>query len=190
MPKRTTGERPGGRSGRVVDAIHTAVGELIGEAADPITFPLVAERAGVAPSTLYRRWDDVSALLEDVTVGALTRDGESVPDVGSLERDLTAWSDAVVADITRPVRARYLRAMVAARTELVVRCAVTERRREQAREVIARARVRGEATPTEEQVLDHLVAPLYYRVVFALPVDQEDGRRLVHDVLRMVDTEY
>lgn len=186
MPERTTGRRPGGRSSRVVDAVHTAVGELVGEGADRITFPAIAERAGVAPTTLYRRWDDVNALLREVTVGALTEDGATVPDTGSLEGDLTAWADAIVADITRPRRSRYIRAMVGARTDPVVDCAVTERRRTQAHEVIGRARRRGEAVPTEEQVLDHLVAPLYYRVAFALPVDAGSGRRLAADLGALV----
>ena len=61
-------------------AIYTSVGELVGEGAERISFPVIAERAGVNPTTLYRRWDDVTALLEEVTVAALTRDGESVPD--------------------------------------------------------------------------------------------------------------
>jgi AcrR family transcriptional regulator len=170
----------------VLASIHTAVGQLVGEDADRITFPVIAERAGVNPTTLYRRWRDVNELLEEVAIGALTREGEAVPDTGTLEGDLHAWSDAVVADIARPERARYLRAMVAARTELVSHCAVTERRRGQAADVIGRARSRGEAVPTETQVLDHLVAPLYYRVVFGLPVDRDHGRMLVGDLIAMI----
>ncbi|HXH35441.1 MAG TPA: TetR/AcrR family transcriptional regulator [Plantibacter sp.] len=186
MQERMIGQRPGGRSSRVLAAIHTAVGELVGAGVDRITFPVIAERAGVNPTTLYRRWNDVNALLEEVTVGALTRDGEAAPDVGTLEGDLAAWADAIVTDIARPERARYLRAMVGARTELVSHCAVTDRRREQARDVIDRAHDRGEAAPTEGQVIDHLISPLYYRVIFALPVDEEYGHRLVRDVLAMI----
>lgn len=187
MSKRTRGQRPGGRSRRIVDVVHQAVGELVGQGVDRITFPMIAERAGVAPTTLYRRWSDINSLLEEVTVGALNREGESVPDTGTSTGDLTAWADAVVADISRPERARYLRAMVAARTDLVAHCAITERRVEQALEVIERAQARGEAVPTATQILDHLIAPLYYRVVFALPIGKADGRRLVRDVLAMVN---
>lgn len=167
-------------------AVYAAVGELVGEGVERLTFPLIAQRAGVAPTTLYRRWDDINALLEEATVGALTRDGEDVPDTGSLAGDLAAWADAVLADITRIERARYLRAMVSARTDLVTHCSVTERRAAQARAVIQRAEARGEPVPTETQVLDHLIAPLYYRVVFALPVDVADGQRLAEDVMAMV----
>ncbi|MDQ1527329.1 MAG: hypothetical protein QOG18_1942, partial [Microbacteriaceae bacterium] len=52
--------RPGGRSSRVLNAIYTSVGELVGEGADKITFPVIAERAGINPTTLYRRWGDVA----------------------------------------------------------------------------------------------------------------------------------
>ncbi|GAA2477146.1 TetR/AcrR family transcriptional regulator [Winogradskya humida] len=167
-------------------AIYTAVGELVGEGADKISFPVIAERAGVNPTTLYRRWDDVNALLEEVAVAALTRDGESLPDTGSLERDLTEWATIIARDITRPERVRYLRAMVSARIEIVSRCVLTETRREQASEMVRRARERGETTPAVAQILDHVIAPLYYHVVFALPVDHDYAQRLVGDVLAMV----
>ena len=170
----------------MLTAIYTAVGELVGEGADRISFPVIAERAGVNPTTLYRRWDDVNALLEEVAVAALTRDGESLPDTGSLEQDLTQWANIIARDITRPERVRYLRAMVSARVDLVSSCPVTETRREQASTMVRRAGERGEATPTVPQILDHVIAPLYHHVVFALPVDQEYARRLVHDVLTMV----
>jgi AcrR family transcriptional regulator len=166
-------------------AIYTSVGELVGEGADKITFPVIAERAGVNPTTLYRRWDDVNALLEEVAVAALTREGETAPDTGSLEGDLTEWANVIARDITRPHRARYLRAMVAGRVDIVQSCEVTETRRGQASEIIGRAEARGETTPTVSQVLDHVVAPLYYRVVFALEVDSGHAKRLVSDVLSM-----
>lgn len=158
----------------------------MGEGADKITFPVIAERAGVNPTTLYRRWSNVNALLEEVAVAALTRDGESAPDTGSLERDLTEWADIIARDITRPERVRYLRAMLAARVEAVSHCPVTETRRDQAAEMVRRARERGEPTPTASQILDHVIAPLYHHVVFALRVDHEYARRLVRDVLAMV----
>ncbi|MCO5974123.1 TetR/AcrR family transcriptional regulator [Actinoallomurus soli] len=170
----------------MLTAIYTSVGELVGEGADKISFPIIAERAGVNPTTLYRRWDDVNALLEEVAVAALTGDGESVPDTGTLEQDLTEWANIIAHDITRPERARYLRAMVSARVEIVSSCPVTEKRREQASEMVRRARERGETTPTVQQILDHIIAPLYYNVVFALQVDHEYARRLVRDVLAMV----
>ncbi|QIG43910.1 TetR/AcrR family transcriptional regulator [Nocardioides anomalus] len=177
--------RPGGRSSRVLAAIHTAVGELVAEGSDKMTFPLIAARAGVNPTTLYRRWADVDELLEETAVAALTQQGGAVPDTGTLEGDLSEWATLIARDITRPVRVRYLRAMVGARADLVTHCPVTERRTEQAAEMLRRAEARGEEVPTVAQVLDHVVAPLYYRVTFALPVDEDHARRLARDVLAM-----
>jgi AcrR family transcriptional regulator len=173
----------------VLAAIHTAVGELVGEGADKISFPAIAARAGVNPTTLYRRWDDVDALLEEVAVAALTREGESLPDTGTIEKDLLAWAEIIARDVTRPERVRYLRAMVSARAELVADCAVTDARLLQAEALVQRAVDRGEATPTVDQILDHVIAPLYYRVVFALPVHDDYARRLLRDVFAMITPE-
>lgn len=170
----------------MLGAIYSSVGELMGEGATKISFPVIAERAGVNPTTLYRRWRDVNALLEEVAVAALTRDGDSAPDTGSLEGDLTEWAIVIARDITRPKRTRYLRAMVSARVQTVSSCPVMETRREQASEMVCRAHQRGEATPTVPQILDHVIAPLYHHVAFALEVDHEYARQLVRDVLAMV----
>lgn len=177
--------RPAGRTNRIMAAIYASVGQLLGEGATKISFPVIAERAGVNPTTLYRRWDDVNALLEEVAVAALTREGESVPDTGSLENDLTTWANVIASDITRPERTRYLRAMVSARVDIVSSCPVMETRHEQADEIVRRARERGEPTPTVLQILDHVIAPLYHRVAFALEVDHDYAPRMVRDVLTM-----
>ncbi|QNJ96233.1 TetR/AcrR family transcriptional regulator C-terminal ligand-binding domain-containing protein [Mycolicibacterium fluoranthenivorans] len=170
----------------MLTAIYTSVGELVGGGATKISFPVIAERAGVNPTTLYRRWADVNDLLEEVAIAALTRDGESVPDTGSLEEDLTQWAMVIATDIARPERTRYLRAMVSARVEMVANCPVMDTRQEQASEMVRRAHERGEPTPTVLQILDHVIAPLYHHVAFALEVDDEYARRLVRDVLAMV----
>ncbi|RKR73082.1 TetR/AcrR family transcriptional regulator [Frondihabitans australicus] len=185
MTDRPVVRRTGGRSSRVLDSIYTAVGELVGARAEKITFPVIAERAGVNPTTLYRRWVDVDALLEEVTVAALTRDADAAPDTGSVRGDLEEWAGLVVQDVTRPERVRFLRAMVGARTDLITRCLITEKRRDQASDVVGRAVERGEAAPSVAQILDHVIAPIYYRVVFALEVTDADARCLVDDVLAM-----
>jgi len=170
----------------VLAAIYTAVGELVVEGTEKLSFPVIAERAGVNPTTLYRRWEDVHVLLEEVAVAALTKDGEMPPDAGSVQKDLTEWALIIARDITRAERVRYLRATVAARVDMVSSCPVMAKRAEQAAEIVRRARERGEAAPTEVQILDHVISPLYHHVAFALPIDEEYARRLVRDVLAMV----
>ncbi|AKU16075.1 TetR-like C-terminal domain-containing protein [Luteipulveratus mongoliensis] len=178
-------QRPGGRSARVRDAVYTAVGQLMGEGRpDRLTIPMVAQRAEVNPTSVYRRWGDIDTLLEEVSVAALTREGDEPPDTGSISGDLTQWAQIIVDDITRPQRTRYLRAMVSAR-EAVESCPCWEQRRGQAKDMLARGIERGEVAPTEHQVLDHVIAPLYHHVVFGLPTDRAYAERLVGDVLAM-----
>ncbi|MGV9674033.1 TetR/AcrR family transcriptional regulator [Nocardia sp. NPDC003482] len=185
MSATTPARRPGGRSAKVRDAVYTAVGQLMGEGkADRITIPLLATRAGVNPTSIYRRWGDLDALLEEVAVAALTKDGDEPPDTGSLRGDLSAWAGIVIDDITQPRRTRYLRAMISARDEIAT-CPCWEQRRTQAATMLDRARARGERTPTEQQVLDHVIAPMYHHVVFGLSADREYAERLVSDVLMM-----
>lgn len=183
--------RPGGRSARVQDAVYSAVGKLMAtQRPDQITIPMVAELADVNPTSVYRRWGDIDALLEEVAVAAFTREDEVLPDTGSLEGDLREWARVITEDIVRPHRTRYLRAMVNARDGVVLdACPCWTARREQLAEMISRAHTRGERTPSVEQVLDHVIAPLYHHVVFALPADTAYAERLVDDVLSMRSAE-
>src|ERR1700741_373879 len=52
--------------------------------------PAVAARAGVTPSTIYRRWGTLSQLLSDVALEKLRPETAPV-DTGSLKGDLTLW---------------------------------------------------------------------------------------------------
>jgi AcrR family transcriptional regulator len=177
--------RPGGRSARVRDAVYTAVGQLVGEGQrDTMTIPQVAERAGVNPTSIYRRWGNIEALLEEVAVAALTKD-EPLPDTGTITGDLRAWAVIIAEDIARPARVIYLRAMVAARGVLIEACPCTELRTRQAEQMIERARARGERTPTSRQVVDHIIAPLYHHAVFGLAAGPEYAATLVTDVFAM-----
>ncbi len=186
-PTRTdTPRRPGGRSARVQSAVYTAVGELVSEGfRETMTIPQVAERAGVNPTSIYRRWGVMEALLEEVAVAALTKD-EPLPDTGTISGDLREWATVIVDDITRPQRTTYLRAMVGARKEIGA-CPCWDTREGQLQLMIDRARQRGEDVPSVRRALDHIVAPLYHHVVFGLPADRDYAHLLVGDVMAMGD---
>lgn len=80
----TVQARPGGRSARVRAAVHRAVEELAAAGpAETLTIPAVAARAGVHPTTVYRRWGSVAQLLADVATSRFSGD-VVVPDSGSL----------------------------------------------------------------------------------------------------------
>ncbi|SFW74591.1 TetR/AcrR family transcriptional regulator [Amycolatopsis australiensis] len=170
--------RPGGRSARVRAAVHRATVELVQESgADKVTIPAVARRAGVNPSSVYRRWGTTAALLADV---AAQQHEEGAPELlGDLRGDLERTAVWTLADLTRPGGVAFFRAEVAPD--------VDDRRAglsECLRRVSGRFRIaleaaaeRGEKTPSLEQVLDRVVAPIYFRVVFSIPETDEDYAR-------------
>src|ERR1700761_3336993 len=83
--------RQGGRSARIQKAVHTVTRELL-ETNDraAITVPMIAERAGVTPSTIYRRWGDLNQLLADVA-GERVRPIADPDDTGATVSDLDAF---------------------------------------------------------------------------------------------------
>ncbi|WP_122857219.1 TetR family transcriptional regulator, partial [Pseudomonas viridiflava] len=67
--------RTGGRSARVQESIHRAVRDLLLEQdRSTLSVPLIATRAGVTPSTIYRRWGDLTNLLADAAIARLRPD--------------------------------------------------------------------------------------------------------------------
>ncbi|MGW0903014.1 TetR/AcrR family transcriptional regulator [Streptomyces sp. NPDC002853] len=177
-------KRPGGRSARVRASVHSAAVALVGEVgADQVTLPAVAQRAGVNSSTLYRRWGTLAALLADVAkhrgeVGA-------PPLVGDLRTDLENQAVWTLAELSRPGGIAFFRAEVAPdvdeRHDGLREC--LRRVSERFRPVLDAARERGEAPPSLEQVLDRIIAPLYFRVVFSIPgTDEAYVRDLVAEL--------
>jgi AcrR family transcriptional regulator len=182
--------RPGGRTAQTRAAVFTAVETLLADK-DPgaISMAEIAERAGVAATSLYRRWGDVRALLTDVAVEQLTRESP-LPDTGSLRGDLSAWTRSVAAGLAQPEGSVFFRVYVGAapRTpeEGATRAQAITRRLEQIGVMLDRARARGEPTPYVVEVADHLLAPLYMRALFGAPADAEVAEGLVDYLLRAV----
>ncbi|WP_296102953.1 TetR/AcrR family transcriptional regulator [uncultured Agrobacterium sp.] len=98
--------RPGGRSERIQVAVHKAVKELISEIpAENVTIALIAARAEVPPSTIYRRWVTLDQLLLDVANQRFLPDAVP-PDTGSFRGDLAVWIEQTVDDLSSaPMRA-------------------------------------------------------------------------------------
>jgi AcrR family transcriptional regulator len=159
------GTRPGGRSARVRAAVHRAVEDLLVEmAGDALTIPVVAARAGVHATTVYRRWGSIGELLADVATSRFS--GEIVvPDTGSLRGDLERWAADVATDLSDPDVLALIRATLGAGGEQGA-CACRGDREEQLAAMIERERARGNAVPSVERAADALLAPLYYRAIF------------------------
>jgi AcrR family transcriptional regulator len=62
----------------------------------------IAERSGVHPTTLYRRWQSVERLVLEVALAAAERE-VPVPDFGSLRQDLEAMFIRLGRQITSPL---------------------------------------------------------------------------------------
>ena len=161
--------RPGGRSARTRAAVHQAVTGLISERGyGNFAVADVASRAGVADTTIYRRWGNLEALLVDVAITRLTATSP-IPDVGSLEGDLRCYAANVARDVTGPEGLAVLRLAVALSTagqagEQARDQFMAERSR-QLRQMLDRAQCRGERPPEVLEVVDHILAPIYVRVL-------------------------
>ncbi|MBF6334145.1 TetR/AcrR family transcriptional regulator [Nocardia transvalensis] len=184
MPIETRAKRPGGRSARVRDAVFAAATELVAEVgADQVTVPAVAARAGVTASTIYRRWGTLSALFADI---AADRIGQAPDPSGDLRGDLADHAAWTLAELSRPGGIAFFRAEVAADVD-DRRAGLREclrRVSDRFEAVLAAARSRGDHPPSLEAVLDRIVAPLYFRVVFSIPgTDEPYARRLAEELL-------
>jgi AcrR family transcriptional regulator len=167
--------RPGGRSARVQAAVHEATIELLalhGRAA--ITVPLIAARAGVTPSTIYRRWGELADLLADVAVERLRPDGDPV-DTGSVAGDLLAWveqyRDEMSSDVGLGMMLDVLSTQRGSLAEgsIPVPCQCVAFTAAQIEVIVARGVERGEPVPEVDAVMDAVVSPIVYRSLFGPP---------------------
>ncbi|MEU1150908.1 TetR/AcrR family transcriptional regulator [Streptomyces sp. NPDC005863] len=176
--------RPGGRSARVQEAVHAAVRELAAEVGrDALTVPQIAARAEVTPSTVYRRWGDLQALLSDVAVERL-RPETPPQDLGDLAGDLRAWAEQFLDEMASPAGRAYIRDALLGDADGANAGQCSAYAAEQIDVIRARAAGRGQSAPETETVLDHVVAPMMYRILFRPGgLDAAYARRLVNGVL-------
>ncbi|MFI6642515.1 TetR/AcrR family transcriptional regulator [Streptomyces sp. NPDC050504] len=164
--------RPGGRSARVGAVVHQAVTDLVGERGyGNFTVGEVAARAGVADSSIYRRWGSLEDLLADVTLTRLNAQSP-MPDTGSLAGDLRTYAANVAREITGPDGLALVRLSVAlsgnGKQGLEAAEGLRAERMRQLQSMLDRADERGESPPDAFGVLDHVLAPMYIRVLFGL----------------------
>ncbi|MDH6128052.1 TetR/AcrR family transcriptional regulator [Kitasatospora sp. GP82] len=158
--------RPGGRSARVQQSVHAAVLELQAEQGRAsLTVPQIAARAGVTPSTIYRRWGDVQELLSDVAVERLRPEAPPA-DFGNLREDLENWAVDFIEEMSSPPGRSYIRDALAGDPDGSNAGQCSAYAIEQVEAILARAARRGEHVPDTDTVMDHVVAPMMYRVLF------------------------
>lgn len=93
-----------------------------------------------------------------------------IPDTGSLKGDLRAYAAQVARDITGPAGPAVLRLAIAlsagGAAGAQLRDEFANERYDQLQAMLQRSRDRGERPPEVLEVVDHILAPLYLRVVF------------------------
>ena len=164
-------------------AVHRAVRELVAEeSGEQLTIPVIAARAGVHATTVYRRWGSVADLLADVMTSRFSGD-IVVPDTGSLRGDLERFASGLAKDLSDPDTLALVRATIGTGGEQGA-AACRGERQQQLEAILEREQVRGNETPTLEHTTDAVLAPLYYRAVFTnLPLTPEWTRILVSRLL-------
>lgn len=178
------GVRPGGRSARVQESVHKAVRELLTErGGSDFTVPMIAAKAGVTASTIYRRWGDLSQLLADVAVERLRPDGEPA-DTGHIGTDLHAWAEQFFDEMTSEPGKAMVRDVMACAAGGSLQSQCSAYTRGQIQIILERAARRGEDAPDMDVIMDRFVAPVMYRILFqGEPMTLEYARALVQSCL-------
>ncbi|MHC8325746.1 TetR/AcrR family transcriptional regulator [Pseudomonas sp. LB1P83] len=172
------GLRPGGRSARVQESIHTAVRDLLEEQdRSTVTVPQIAARAGVTPSTIYRRWGDLPTLLADVALARLRPDSEPA-NTGSLHGDVRAWAEQYLDEMSSEPGRNMLRDVQCSATP--VYCATIIGGQLQA----ILDRYPDQPRPSVDRLINLVAAPTVFRILFSsAPLEVEELHRLIEIAL-------
>ena len=164
MPKEMV--RQGGRSARIQKEVHAATRALL-EQMDraALTVPMIADRAGVTPSTIYRRWGDLGQLLADVAVERL-RPISDPDNTGSTAGDLEAFILQYAEEMSSKVGRALLRDVLAeSETDAAaVKCCQFTYQHLEA--IAARSAARGEIPIDVPDTVDAVVTPIVYHILF------------------------
>ncbi|KOY01605.1 TetR/AcrR family transcriptional regulator [Pseudomonas nunensis] len=172
------GLRPGGRSARVQESIHSAVRALLEEQdRASVTVPQIAARAGVTPSTIYRRWGDLSVLLADVALARMRPDSEPA-NTGSLRGDLRAWGEQYLDEMSSELGRNLLRDIQCSTTPGLCTVIIGG----QLQTILDR--YPDQPQPSVDRLINLISAPTVFRVLFsAAPLEVEELHRLIEIAL-------
>lgn len=180
--------RPGGRSERVRRSVLDATVAVVEEQGlAGVTFTAVAERAGVHPSSVSRRWGSVESLVLDAIDDA-AQAVVTIPDTGSFQTDLVEQA-RIASDY---LGSRRGHAMLQALTMVGedqpmrrARAAALLRRLPAFDTLVERAVQRGEvAAGTDPQhVLELLMGPVMTRTILLRePMDRRSCIEIAHTI--------
>ncbi len=195
-PANETKQGPGRPRSRATDlAILNAALELVAEQGyEGLTMEGIADRAGVAKTTVYRRWSNRDEVLEAASEGFVMDIG--VPDTGTIRGDLLELLESAIR-VYSGLPGRVMPGLVSAMAQNPglarrVREGFLASRRRALRAVLQRGIRRGELRSQidVELTLDLLGGPLMYRLlVTGQAVDAETAAALVDTLLRGIAPE-
>jgi AcrR family transcriptional regulator len=188
-----TNRQPDRRAERSKQAILDATRELLAEEGGvrALTVESVAARAGVAKTTIYRRWRDKWELALDAAMIDILFNFAEPVDVGDTRKELLRFVDGSIKSLGSELYGRTMQGLaseIASDPQLgrVYQEQVVEPRRQQLRQVIERGIERGDLRPDTDLRLVHelINGAIYYRLLFSgPPIDRKLGERLVDSIL-------
>jgi AcrR family transcriptional regulator len=191
-PRETALRRSGRpRSARAEREILQAALELLAEGGvGRLTVEGVAARAGVAKTTVYRRYRSKYDLGLAVLIDLVDEMG-AVPDVGDARRELLVFVEGAVRVLSGTLMGRIMQGLVsdlAADPGLAkaFRAGAVARRQRALAEILARAVARGDLRSDTDPELAYelLLGPVYYRLMLSgRPLDPGLPERVVSAVL-------
>lgn len=186
-PPRTGRPRSAAADEAILEATRASLVDL---GWSKLTMSDVATRAGVAKTTLYRRWAGKNELVVDAV--AVLFDELELPDLGSLSADVQAVVLQFAALLERPETRTALMAVVAESTRdealrTRIRDSIVDRQKRLVLQGRQRAQERGElpverdegaASTMADLIFDVIAGAVVHRVlVSAEPVDADWARR-------------
>ncbi|PMX13761.1 MULTISPECIES: TetR/AcrR family transcriptional regulator [Pseudomonas] len=175
------GLRPGGRSARVQESVHSAVRELLEtHERSSVTVPMIAARAGVTPSTIYRRWGDLSVLLADVALARMRPDSEPA-NTGSLRGDLQAWAEQYLDEMSSEPGRNMMRDVQCRATPGYCVSILSG----QFQAIVDRYPHDTPPPPSVDHLINLLAAPTVFRILFSsTPLTVEELHELIELALQ------
>jgi AcrR family transcriptional regulator len=174
------------RGETVVQAVLEAtVEELARVGYGALRFEDVAARAGVAKTTIYRRWPTKRELVED-SLGTIAEGVLTPPETGHLRTDLLALARTMVVVLTSAHGQAIMRMLMAEGDDpellSITRC-LREDTAAPPRHIIERAIARGELAPGKhgELLLETMMGAIHHQLFLLREVPDEDT------LVRLVD---
>ena len=151
--------------------MQAVVAELIANGYAGTTVEQVAVRAGIAKTTIYRRWGGLDGLLADLMAEHAAQE-IPVPDEGDLDADLRALARGVVTSLRDPAIKAAFASLVAAAVQNPAQEVLSRfltARTAKMTGIIDRATLRGELPPGTDAagVIRTVTALIYYRLFIA-----------------------